>query len=284
MRPVTEPDDISLGGSPRRIGFMGNCQTELLQRAFSRIAPGGQFRSFYHFTELTEAERPQAKAELDACDILLIQDIKNFDDYPLRDQIPAKTRQIRFPFLWFAAPWPYDDFNGLRDTHARSQDDPSLHTVIYYDGALGRLRKLVPDPQARLEAYRVLDVPGLVSPQRVLDFEARRLEAQDQRFGIGIGRFILENFRTKPLFHTVNRPCGPLLAMLLTHLLSELQIALPLPPLPELDELAAIQAPIHPKVAEALGMGWVKPDRLYQVDGERRDWEAHARAYIARYS
>lgn len=231
----------------RVVGFIGNCQTELLQRAFQRIVPAGRIRSFYHFFEISPSERDEARADLDLCDDLLIQDIQNSDYYPLRDAIRADTRVIRFPFLWFAAPWPYDDFNGLRDIGARSQDDPSLHTRIYYDGVLGRLRRSGADPEARVAAYRALDLPGLVRPERVLDFEARRLEAQDARFGIGTGKFILENFRSRPLFHTINRPRGALLAMLLDHLLTVLKLDVDLPPMPELEALDSIQVPVHPR-------------------------------------
>jgi hypothetical protein len=192
----------------RVIGFIGNCQAELLQRAFQCIVPADRIHSFYHFYEISTAEREKARADLDLCDDLLIQDIQNSDDYPLRDGVRAATRVTRFPFLWFAAPWPYDDFNGLRDIGARSQDDPALHTTTYYDGVLGRLRRLGIEPQARLAVYRALDVPGLVRPERILDFEVRRLEAQDARFGIGTGKFILENFRKLPLFHTaINSIC-----------------------------------------------------------------------------
>jgi hypothetical protein len=268
----------------RTIGFVGNCQADLLQRLFQRATDGRPFRNFYHFYELDEAEQPKARADLAQCDVLFVQDIKNCEDYPLRDAIRAETRVLPFPFLWFAAPWPYDDFNGLRDGHARSQDDPALHTVTYYDGALGRLRKLVPDPEARVAAYRALDLSGLIKPERILDFEARRFEAQDQRYGHAIGRYILERFRDQPLFNTVNRPNGELLVMLFEQMLNALDIKLALPPLPELDELAVVQVPVHPKIGKALGVRWATDDRLYNFDGERLNWEAYVRAYIARYS
>jgi hypothetical protein len=268
----------------RTIGFIGNCQTELLHRAFSRVVPAGEIRSFYHFFDVPEAERAAGAEALAQCDDLLVQDVKNFEDYDLKEAIPAGANIIRCPVIWFAAPWPYDDFNGLRDNHARGLDDPSLHTTTYYDGALGKLRKLVPDPEARLAAYRVLDVPGLVRPERILDFETRRLEGLDARFGTTIGKVILDGFRREQLFYTVNRPCGSLLAMLLDYVLAGLKIDLALPPMPELDEFRSIQAPVHPRIAEALGMTWVDEGRTYQVRDEVMNWEAYVRAYIARYS
>lgn len=281
---LSDRSDGSRKDGRRSVGFIGNCQTELLHRAFTRVAPAGEIRSFYHFFDVPEAGRAAAAEEVAQCDDLLVQDVKNFEDYTLRDAIPASANIIRFPVIWFAAPWPYDDFNGLRDAHARSLDDPSVHTTTYYDGTLGKLRKLVADPQARFEAYRQLDVSGLVRPERILDFEARRLEALDARFGTAIGKTILDGFRKSQLFYTVNRPCGSLLSMLLDYVLGALKIDVAPKPMPELDELQVIQSPVHPKIAEALGMTWVTADRTYQVHGQVMDFETYVRAYIARYT
>jgi len=268
----------SFSNGPRRtIGFIGNCQTELLHRAFASIVPADQVRSFYHFFDIADDAREQARAELALCDDLLVQDIKNFEGYGLRNEILPRTNIILFPFLYFAALWPYDDFNGLRDNHARAQDDPALHTVIYYDGVLGKLRKLGGDADARITAYRALDVKGLVAPERILDFEMRRLEGMDARFKMDIGAFILAEFRQQKLFYTVNRPCGLLLEKLLAFIIDALKLDLVLPAMPQLDELGATEVPVHPKIAEQLGMTWL------DEKAEAR-WEAHMRAYIARYS
>jgi Polysaccharide biosynthesis enzyme WcbI len=263
--PGMAPDPRSGSGTPvhrrrgdrqRVIGFVGNCQAELLHNAFRGMAPASDFATFYHFFDVSEAARESACADLAACDVLLMQDIQDLDDYPLRTAIPADTRVIRFPYLRFASPWPYDDFNGLRDTAARAQDDPERHTTTYYDGVLGRLRRLVPEHQARFEAYKSLDMKGIIDPLRVHDFEARRLEAFDERFGCAIGRHILDGFRRTRFFHTVNRPCGALLAMVLEHILKELNLDLPVPPREALDELRSIQVPVHPLVARRLSIEW----------------------------
>ena len=139
------------------IGFVGNCQAEVLQRAFQKAAPSSDFTTFYHFFDVMDERR--AGADIANCDVLLMQDIQNLEAYPLRDAIAASTKVLPFPFLRFASPWPYDDFNGLRDSVARAQDDPSMHTTTYYDGVLGRLRRQLPEPEARFAAY-----PGAQRP------------------------------------------------------------------------------------------------------------------------
>jgi hypothetical protein len=271
------------GGRRRVIGFVGNCQAELLHKAFREMAPASDFETFYHFFDMPEAARRSASAELAGCDELLMQDIQDLEDHPLHAAIPASTKIVRFPVLRFASPWPYDDFNGLRDTAARAQDDPQRRTTTYYDGVLGRLRRLVPQPQARFEAYKALDMKGIIDPLRVHDFEARRLEALDERFGCAIGRHILDGFRRTRLFHTVNRPSGALVAMVLDHMLKELRLDLPIPPDEALDELRSIQVPVHPLVACRLSIEWADETTLYENEGSSTTWEGFVRGYIERY-
>jgi polysaccharide biosynthesis acetyltransferase WcbI-like protein len=265
------------------VGFVGNCQAELLQKAFRQATPSADYASFYHFFDVAEDRRAMAGADIANCDVLLMQDIQDLEAYPLRDAIPASTKVLSFPFLRFASPWPYDDFNGLRDSVARAKDDPSLHTVTYYDGVLGRLRRQLPEPQARLAAYKAHGVASMIDPARVHDFETRRLLALDDRFGIAIGRTILDGFRRHQLFYTVNRPCGVLLSLVLDRIFAMLNLKLPPVASGELDELAAIQVPVHPFVAERLSITWASETRRYRNGDREMTWEEFVRAYIARY-
>ena len=56
------------------------------------------------------------------------------------------------------------------------------------------------------------------------DFETRRLELLDERFGFEIGRHILDGFRKTRLFYTVNRPCGAVLALVLNYIFKALDL------------------------------------------------------------
>jgi len=128
----------------------------------------------------------------------------------------------------------------------------------------------------------MLDSKGIVDPATVHDFEARRLEALDERYGRPIGSRILDEYRETRLFYTVNRPCGALLAMVLGHILEALRLDLKPPPERALDELRSIQVPVHPLVARRLGIKWADETTRYG-DGASLTWEEFVRGYIARY-
>jgi len=282
-----EPPGVDRAGLEFVVGFVGNCQIELLQKVFHRTAQNRKIGSFYHFFDISAPMLERARQELETCDILFLQDIQDVEQYPLHESIPQHVPIIRIPFLRFAAPWPYDDFNGLRDHAARALDDPALHTTTYYDGMLSRLRRQVPDPRQRLNIYRNLDVADAIDPARVLDFETRRLEAVDERFGLSVGRLTLSQFRSRQLFYTVNRPCGALLKLLMDYIANSIDLDLNGMPVSqielELDELRSIQVPIHPMVARRLEISWATESSLYEVNGQRLTWEDHVRQYIKRY-
>jgi polysaccharide biosynthesis acetyltransferase WcbI-like protein len=277
-RAIEKVDSFSLV-----VGFVGNCQAELLHQVFQRAALGRGITAFYHFVDLSKVQLVQSREEISTCDVLFLQDIQDVEHYPLRDSIPKRTQVINFPFIRFAAPWPYDDFNGIRDGIARAQDDPALHSVTYYDGMLSRLRRRIPNSRERLETYRKLDIPDAINPLRVLDFEARRLEALDKRFGISIGRFILNEFRKRQLFYTVNRPCGTVLELVMDYILKFLDLDLNITSSKNLDELRQIQVPVHPMVARRLDIEWANETTIYETNGQRVMWEDYVRQYIERY-
>jgi hypothetical protein len=155
--------------------------------------------------------------------------------------------------------------------------------MTYYDGILGRLRRRLPDHEVRFAAYKAHAVPLMLDPLRVHDFETRRLEALDQRYGVGIGRYVLDGFRQAQLFYTVNRPCGAVLGLVLDYILKALDVRVVSTPDQQLDELHTIQVPVHPFVAERLSIEWAGETRLYRNGDRDVTWEEFVRGYMRRY-
>jgi hypothetical protein len=81
----------------------------------------------------------------------------------------------------------------------------------YTDNLLGRLREQTPDAQERFRRYRDLDIDDPPDLARYAEYEEVRLLREDARLGLGLGRFILENYQTTCLFHAITHPTRALL-------------------------------------------------------------------------
>jgi hypothetical protein len=262
---------------------IGNCQAASIRLGFERAAPlRSRFKVKYQFVDVPQYLHQQSIQELREASLLLVQDIQEWKTYPLKEFIPADIDIVRFPLLYFASAWPFDQYSGLDDLEAHEREWPNL-TFSYLDGLLGRLRHQIPDHEARFAAYRDLNIEGIVNYVRLHDFERRRLLRMDDHFGGGIGKYVLDNFQTKQLFYTVAHPNGDLLSKLMQRLVELLGIDEPLPFVADLDHLKRQQVPIHPKVARALGITWADEKTLYAHEGLPITWEAYIRAYIAHY-
>lgn len=261
------------------IGVVGNCQAALMREALAAAVGAAGPRFFYH--SFDSAPSPAHARDLESCRLLLVQDIGESEDYLQRMAGAAGIERVAFPCLRFSSCWPFDDFNGGRDQHARAMDP--VDGDLFYDAALARLRRLGLAPAERLDRYRRLDVPNLLDPIRLHDFERRRLEDMDARYDIGIGAFLLETFRREPLFYAVNRPAGALLTRLLAFLMTRLGLST-IRETVDLDRLRGKQVPVHPEVARRLEIVWADESTLYNDGrGGRHDWAGYVRDYVSRY-
>ena len=266
-----------------RVLIIGNCQAQTVHEALAR---SGEFDERldvkYHFVGLHQNLQEVGKTELESSDILLVQDIRDWESYPLRPYIRDGVRIIKFPLLHFASLWPFDHYNGPGDKEAYEREWPNL-TFLYHDGLLARLRKEIPDREQRLLVYRALSADGIINFARLHDFEKRRLTAMDKQFGCEIGQFILDHFQKRRLFYTTNHPNGQILGMLMQYLLRELEMDRGYRPSSTLDHLRRLQVPVHPKVAQALGVTWATESTKYLYGGEQITWETYVRRYIDHY-
>jgi hypothetical protein len=263
--------------------LIGNCQAQTIYEALIRTGEFNRRLNLrYHFVGLQQNLHELGKAELQNSDVLLVQDIRDWQTYPLREHIRDGIRIVKFPLLHFASLWPFDHYNGPGDKEAYEREWPNL-TFLYHDGLLARLRKEIPDPAQRLAAYRSLSVDGVVNFVRLHDFEKRRLIRMDKQFGMQIGAFILDNFTKRQLLYTTNHPNAAIMTMLIQYLLRQLETKEAFRPTAVLDHLNRLQVPVHPKVAEALGVKWANEHTKYRFGGEEITWETYVRRYIEHY-
>jgi len=268
----------------RRIVIIGNCQSETLRQGFTRIeALNRRFEARYHFVQLPKNLHEFAARDLERCDILLVQDIRLWDEFPLRDCVRTNAEIVRFPALRFASLWPFDTWNGPGDREAHEREAPNL-TFDYLDGLLGRLRKEIPDQEERFRAYRSLEWPGIVNYRRLHQTEIRRLTNLDKQFGVAIGAFILDNFQTRRVFHTTVRPNWQAFSLLMQYVAKCVGVSDPVSLTESYDvSLRNPQIPVHPIVAADLGVAWADEKTRYLSRGREVTWESYIRSYIEHY-
>jgi Polysaccharide biosynthesis enzyme WcbI len=280
---VPRPRSPAIIAPKTNVIIVGNCQAQTVYEALIRTrAFNARLDVKYHFVGLQQDLHDLGRSELKKCNILLVQYINDWKNYPLRPDIRDDLPIIKFPLLHFASLWPFDHYNGPGDREAYERESPNL-TFLYLDGLLARLRKEIPDRNQRLLAYRSLSLDGVINYVRLHDFEKRRLLAMDKQFGFDIGQFILDHFQKKRLFYTTNHPNWQIFAMLMQHLLKHLGIVEVYRPIASLDHLKRLQVPVHPKVAEALGVKWASENTKYLYGGEHITWETYVRRYIEHY-
>jgi hypothetical protein len=263
--------------------IVGNCHAALVYEAFRAVpALRRYFRARYHNVNLQEHFYEQARRDVENCDLLVVQDIRDWEDSALRQWVPDRADTIMFPCVRFASLWPFDSCNGPTDQHAIEQEAPNF-TFTYLDGLLARLRLEIPDRERRFDAYRSLDLDGIINYVRAHEFETRRMLALDKKYDCEIGRFTLDRFQSEQLFYTTNHPNRRIFELLIANIMRSLGIKGDIPHIEALDQLHTLQVPVHPKVAEALGVSWATPARRYRFRQEELNWEQYVRRYIDLY-
>jgi len=137
-----------------------------------------------------------------------------------------------------------------------------------------------PDREARFKTYAELKFDWAIDVRRMAEFDRRRLLAMDRQHGCELGARILERYRRRPMFHSTGHPGGELLVGLLRHMcrVADLRVGWLRPG--KVDQLRNAQIPVHPLVAERLGLIWATHDTRYNFRGERLTWEQYTRHYI----
>jgi hypothetical protein len=269
----------------KKLVLIGNCQCSVLVQAFNQTDwLSRNYLTKYHFVNLRPYLYEFARRDIENCDVLLVQDIELWNQFPLRDCVRPGADIVKFPLVRFASLWPFDTWNGPSDREAFLAEAPNL-TFPFLDGLLGRLRHEIPDKAARFEAYRRLEGIGVVNYKRIHALEERRMLKIDQQYDCKIGEFTLENFRTRQVFHTTVRPNWQGFNLLIRMILKAIGVRDPIDPLSQSADahLRLPQVPVHPKVAADLGVRWADENTQYQMLGQAMNWETYIRRYIEHY-
>jgi hypothetical protein len=263
--------------------IIGNCQAAVIHEGFHAVPQlKRHFRARYFDVNLPRHLHGEARRALEDCDVLLVQDIADWQRSALRRWVPDAAETVMFPCIRFASLWPFDGVHGPSDRDAILREAPNF-TFLYLDGLLGRLRREVPDRERRFAAYRSLQIESVINYRRLHELEKRRILALDEKYDCRIGGFVLDRFQSEQVFYTTNHPNRQVFELLLATIIRRLGVKASIPRIAAFDHLRALQVPVHPKVAEGFGVCWATPDRRYPFRHEELTREQYVRRYIDHY-
>jgi hypothetical protein len=205
------------------------------------------------------------------CDIFLRQDVWNWEHWPYRDLPNLRGRLLVFPSLSLLGLWPC------------SGPDPLFYQtngLVYTDLVMARLRDLVPEKEQRLKAYMALDLPNPPNIEKFCDMCCRQHVADQERLGFTTGQWIVDNFRSERLFHTVVHPVAKTLGVLTDEILTKLELFQGPCNATNDFHLWGNQVPLHPLVIEKLGIKWANAETKFMLGGNQYTCEEWARLYI----
>ena len=265
----------------KKIVFAGNCNATDMCAAFADV---DILRDDFVFHAIafhaTPVPSPELRVIVENAHAVFVQGIAEAERFR-QASVPTSVRCHGYPNLLRRTFWPFDALVYGRDPLAEASA-AALGHVRFPDGLLGRLRAEIPDPERRFIAYRDLDVGGINKNfLRLLEMEDEMMMNIDHSYTCDLGRFVRENARTTQLFHWLGHPSGVLYVALMRYCCGKLGLEVALPDPSALDAWGAMQVPVHPRVAERLGLDWAAPDRVYRYGpvGETT-WESYARMYI----
>ncbi|WJZ17725.1 hypothetical protein CGUA_05705 [Corynebacterium guangdongense] len=254
---------------------VGNCQAEATRQLVTSTGTAVSFR-IPPVHEWTREDAERVHALLPETDALVMQPVR--DNYrglacgtaQLADLLPAHGRVVTFPVLRYDGLMPYQAI-------VRSPSDPSLNPplVPYHDlrilatAATGGTSADVPDP-----------APGADALRRLAAMSVAQLRRREEAHGTVR---VSGHLATAPVWHTINHPDNATLGVLAEAIARALHDALgtPAPGAVQLpadrEMLGAVQAPVDPAAAAALGV------RVQGRDGWRPGAEELTEAHLEFY-
>jgi hypothetical protein len=249
-----------------------NCQGRPLA---ARLLASTEFaRNFSPRVYLNYTREEIPEAELSACGLFLYQFLGpewgGLSSAALLSRLPADCVSLCIPNMFFRGPWPL--WSGAPGFDYR---DVLLDQLL----DMGLPRRDILHVYLSTPLARKFDLDALLA-----ETVARETERQSHT-PVRYLDFVLEHWRKRPLFLSVNHPGPELLQLAAAGILRQLGLAPPAPELlPEAGALgegyADFELPVHPQAAAFYGLTYGGDGSAFNVYGKARTAAQYAAAYV----
>ncbi|HEY4136559.1 MAG TPA: WcbI family polysaccharide biosynthesis putative acetyltransferase [Alphaproteobacteria bacterium] len=271
----------------------GNCQAPHLTIALSQADANLEHRGYLcvlnHAAPGHEVEMPTPQ-QLQRCKFYMEQ-LDTRESVPerefVRQHIHSIVPKLVFPSYMMTCFWPFTvpdprDKTSERFPWGRFPHGNLVAMEVIKKGLTGKVA---------YETFMELSTKRMPDLQRALDIDFQLMEQRDGMSDVRLTDFVRANFRDHYLFWSHGHMSAMGVEFLATTLfeatlpflgdnyeagLSRLQQGFPnVPP------MGNCQYPIHPAVAQALGLSFYQPDMLFSWHGEMWTFEEYMTRYIA---
>lgn len=251
-----------------------NCQGDEIERLLllSKVFP--DCYQLYRYTNYT---RDAISEDLLAdCQLFLYQQLGpawgELSSESLLAKLPPHSLQLRIPNMFFRTYWPFWTNRSPMD---------------FGDSLLDRLIDEGASKPIILRIYLHGDIRSFADLAAIAENNFAIETVKEEQTCVKTVDFIRDQWKKKPLFHTVNHPGKELLLLTVNGILRQLDF----PPLGE-SELADLEScgefpsyadfdlPIHPQVAAFHKLDFIRPGHLFSVFGKKMTFEQYISRYI----
>jgi tetratricopeptide (TPR) repeat protein len=267
----------------KKVIFVGNCQAQALFGAYLTWIAPGRGETVQYVPAYEEAD-DAAKARIRDADLIALQITDSEQKVNLAD-IGAHGRVVRFPMVTAFYLWPFHS-----GAHPRDAEIPAQYRRVfsgdYGDRWLDR-RLAAGLPAADILAqYRDPGILAEAKLDRLMELVTQKQRERDAQADMQLGDYITSRLPTEQVFVHLHHPNLALFLVMLREVFARLGCSGA-----EIEGAAAAtrispfppaEPPVHPRIAEHLGLQWATPDRTYRFAfGERLSWETFAARYVA---
>ncbi|HAS87737.1 MAG TPA: hypothetical protein DCS48_00265 [Desulfovibrio sp.] len=247
-----------------------NCQGEPMEEL---LLLSEEFSTGYEIHRYTNYTRESIPTGLIAnCDLFLYQPLLGeawgeLESEKIIGQLNDKARALPFPSMLFLHYWPL------------WSREPGFD---YRDTFLDSLLKRELSESQIMHLFMKTKLTNIYDFNEIMDRSIKTERKKEARTPVKYVDWILDNYKQKPLFNTINHPRAELLIIIAQTILKELGLSR----LSEHDlkkfppPFADFEQPIHPQIAEFLGLEFGGPQQLYHVYGAELTFEEYAMRYI----
>ena len=263
----------------RSIVVAGNCQASFLFRALSQSPELADAYRVVYCRHLRKGDEGRIKRkDVLRCAVLIEQIAHDVGDLPFRDELPGDCRTIRFPILWMNSLWP----TLARDVRAGPSAPFNGGVYPYGDQLILDLLDQGLSPEAAGRRWLQTDLREVLDLDRFHEINAEKYRLLDARADLKFGADVLAGFARSRLFLTYDHPSLGLLDHVRRAVFDALGFAAPGSDLAAISGgMDDIHAPVHPSVAEHLGLAWFEPAMSWRYLDRRFGAEEFMRRYAA---